>query len=67
MRGIDKNGFSRLRMNPTVFPAAARKNKLIDLTVFDNAQLQIAIEWRSRYWLPVGHNLPLCMKRPAAL
>jgi hypothetical protein len=30
----------------------ARKNERVHLTVFDHAELQIAIEWSGCYWAP---------------
>lgn len=37
MRGIDKDRSSRVRINPAAFAAAAGKNELVDLILFDHA------------------------------
>ncbi len=65
MRRINKDRSPRARINPPAFPATARENKLIDLTLFDHAEPQIAIKRCGCYRLPVGHDSALCKERAA--
>lgn len=63
MRGVNKNKLSSTRMNPSVFLTAAREGQLVDLVVFDHAELQIAIERGGCNRLPVAHALALSKER----
>lgn len=57
MRRFHKNKFPRLRMDPAVFRAAAGKDQRIKLSLVDHTELEIVIERRGRYWLPIDHAL----------
>jgi hypothetical protein len=47
MRRIYENWSSCFRIDPSSVRAAARDNEYMNLVVFDHAELQIAVEWRS--------------------
>lgn len=52
MRRIDGNQFARQTMGPLYAFAAAGKNERIHLTIFNDAELQVAFVRRCRYGMP---------------
>jgi hypothetical protein len=53
MRGVNDNGFRRLRMHPPGLRPAAREDQRIDFALLNHTELQITIERRARYGLPI--------------
>jgi hypothetical protein len=53
MRRVDEDWSACLGIDPPGLRPTARKDKRVNFSVFAHAELQIAIEWRARYRLPV--------------
>lgn len=53
MRRVHGNGFRCLRMHPPGLCPAAREDQRIDFALLDHTELQITIERRGRYGLPL--------------